>query len=55
MIIIVGGGCRVLYFVVGVHTLFPTMLIIDNKGDDNLKQKNPVALPFEECAIKHII
>lgn len=31
------------------------MLIIDNKGDDNLKQKHTVALPFEECAIKHII
>lgn len=54
MIIIVGVGGWVLYFVVGVHTLLPTMLIIDrvDKGDDNLKQKAPLYFLFRNVLLK---
>lgn len=52
MMIIVGVGCWVLYFVVGIHTFLPTVLIIDNKGDDNLKTS---CTSFWETAIENMI
>lgn len=54
MIIIVSGGCTVLYYAVGICVLFAKKLNINN-NHNMFKPKSDNALSIGRCVIKSIL